>query len=176
MPPVEIVLPGLINTHTHAPMVLYRGLADDLPLMEWLNNYIFPAEAKTVSPEFVRARRQARGARDDRIGHDDLRGHVYSSRRRSRAKHVAPACVAFLARRSSSSQWRTRKHPPIVWRAPRPSSPRSRERPAHHRPSRRTPSTRWMVQTLRAARELSRRHNVPTLHSSRGIERRNQGR
>ena len=36
----QIVLPGLVNTHTHAPMVLYRGLADDLPLMEWLNNYI----------------------------------------------------------------------------------------------------------------------------------------
>src|SRR4029453_1681690 len=50
----QIVLPGLINTHTHAPMVLYRGLADDLPLMEWLNNYIFPAESKTVSPGFVR--------------------------------------------------------------------------------------------------------------------------
>ena len=51
----QVVLPGLINTHTHAPMVLYRGLADDLALMDWLNNYIFPAEAKTVSPEFVRA-------------------------------------------------------------------------------------------------------------------------
>ena len=51
----QIVLPGLINTHTHAPMVLYRGLADDLALMEWLEKYIFPAEAKTVSPEFVRA-------------------------------------------------------------------------------------------------------------------------
>ena len=51
----DIILPGLINTHTHAPMVLYRGLADDLALMEWLNKYIFPAEAKTVSPEFVRA-------------------------------------------------------------------------------------------------------------------------
>jgi 5-methylthioadenosine/S-adenosylhomocysteine deaminase len=51
----RIVLPGLINTHTHAPMVLYRGLADDLALMEWLEQYIFPAEAKTVSPEFVRA-------------------------------------------------------------------------------------------------------------------------
>jgi 5-methylthioadenosine/S-adenosylhomocysteine deaminase len=51
----QIVLPGLINTHTHAPMVLYRGLADDLALTEWLNKYIFPAEAKTVSPEFVRA-------------------------------------------------------------------------------------------------------------------------
>jgi 5-methylthioadenosine/S-adenosylhomocysteine deaminase len=51
----QIILPGLVNTHTHAPMVLYRGLADDLPLMEWLNNYIFPAESKTVSAEFVRA-------------------------------------------------------------------------------------------------------------------------
>ena len=50
----HIVLPGLINTHTHAPMVMYRGLADDLALMDWLQKYIFPAEAKTVSPEFVR--------------------------------------------------------------------------------------------------------------------------
>ena len=52
--PDEIVLPGLINTHTHAPMVMYRGLADDLALMDWLQKYIFPAEAKTVSPEMVR--------------------------------------------------------------------------------------------------------------------------
>jgi 5-methylthioadenosine/S-adenosylhomocysteine deaminase len=50
----QIVLPGLVNTHTHAPMVLYRGLADDLALMDWLQKYIFPAEAKTVSPEMVR--------------------------------------------------------------------------------------------------------------------------
>ena len=50
----DIVLPGLINTHTHAPMVMYRGLADDLALMDWLNRYIFPAEAKTVSPDMVR--------------------------------------------------------------------------------------------------------------------------
>jgi 5-methylthioadenosine/S-adenosylhomocysteine deaminase len=50
----QIVMPGLVNTHTHAPMVLYRGLGDDLALMEWLQKYIFPAEAKTVSPSFVR--------------------------------------------------------------------------------------------------------------------------
>jgi 5-methylthioadenosine/S-adenosylhomocysteine deaminase len=49
----RIVLPGLVNTHGHAPMVLYRGLADDLALMDWLTRYIFPAEAKTVSPEMV---------------------------------------------------------------------------------------------------------------------------
>jgi 5-methylthioadenosine/S-adenosylhomocysteine deaminase len=51
----QVIAPGLINTHTHAPMVLFRGLADDLALMDWLNKYIFPAEAKMVSPEFVRA-------------------------------------------------------------------------------------------------------------------------
>jgi 5-methylthioadenosine/S-adenosylhomocysteine deaminase len=50
-----VVMPGLINTHTHAPMVLFRGLADDLALMDWLQKYIFPAEAKTVTREFVRA-------------------------------------------------------------------------------------------------------------------------
>jgi 5-methylthioadenosine/S-adenosylhomocysteine deaminase len=50
----QIVLPGLINAHTHAPMVMFRGLADDLALTEWLQQYIFPAEAKTVTPEMVR--------------------------------------------------------------------------------------------------------------------------
>lgn len=41
-----IIMPGLVNTHTHAAMTCFRGLADDLPLMTWLNEYIFPAEAK----------------------------------------------------------------------------------------------------------------------------------
>ena len=50
----QVIMPGLVNTHTHAPMVMYRGLADDLALMEWLEQYIFPVEAKTVTPEFVR--------------------------------------------------------------------------------------------------------------------------
>ena len=40
----HIILPGLINTHTHAAMSLFKGFADDLPLQEWLNNYIWPAE------------------------------------------------------------------------------------------------------------------------------------
>jgi len=50
----QVVLPGLINTHTHIPMVLFRGLADDLELQEWLTKYIFPAEARNVTREFVR--------------------------------------------------------------------------------------------------------------------------
>jgi 5-methylthioadenosine/S-adenosylhomocysteine deaminase len=49
-----IVMPGLVNAHTHLPMSLFRGLADDLPLMTWLNDYIFPAEASHVNPETVR--------------------------------------------------------------------------------------------------------------------------
>ncbi|HJQ70085.1 MAG TPA: amidohydrolase [Blastocatellia bacterium] len=50
----RIVMPGLINTHTHVPMVLFRGIADDLVLMDWLQKYIFPAEAKNVDEQFVR--------------------------------------------------------------------------------------------------------------------------
>lgn len=52
--PEALIAPGLINTHTHAPMSLLRGLADDLPLQEWLEKYIFPAEARNVTPDFVR--------------------------------------------------------------------------------------------------------------------------
>ncbi len=48
-----LVMPGLINAHAHSPMTLFRGLADDLPLMTWLQEYIFPAEAKHVTPEMV---------------------------------------------------------------------------------------------------------------------------
>ena len=49
----QLLIPGLINTHTHSPMSLMRGLADDLPLMDWLNNHIWPTEQKHVSAEFV---------------------------------------------------------------------------------------------------------------------------
>jgi 5-methylthioadenosine/S-adenosylhomocysteine deaminase len=52
--PNGIVAPGLINTHTHAAMSLLRGVADDLKLQDWLTKFIFPIEAKFVSPEFVR--------------------------------------------------------------------------------------------------------------------------
>ncbi|RDH80657.1 MAG: TRZ/ATZ family hydrolase [endosymbiont of Galathealinum brachiosum] len=49
----HLLMPGLINAHTHSPMSLFRGIADDLPLEDWLNNHIWPAEAKWVSDEFV---------------------------------------------------------------------------------------------------------------------------
>ncbi len=49
--PGSIIMPGLINTHTHLPMTFFRGLADDVPLNKWLNDYIFPAEAKYLNKD-----------------------------------------------------------------------------------------------------------------------------
>jgi 5-methylthioadenosine/S-adenosylhomocysteine deaminase len=51
--PGSIVMPGLVNAHTHAAMTCFRGIADDLELMDWLNRYIFPAEARNVNPELA---------------------------------------------------------------------------------------------------------------------------
>ncbi|MBP9006413.1 MAG: amidohydrolase family protein, partial [Candidatus Syntrophosphaera sp.] len=48
-----IVMPGLINAHTHLPMTYFRGLADDLPLEIWLNHYIWPLEAKILNRNFI---------------------------------------------------------------------------------------------------------------------------
>ena len=48
------VLPGFVNAHTHVPMTLFRGIADDRDLMEWLQKFIFPAEAQNVDRDFVR--------------------------------------------------------------------------------------------------------------------------
>ncbi len=53
--PGHALIPGLVNAHTHTPMTLFRGLADDLPLMEWLQRHIWPAEQQWVSRDFVAA-------------------------------------------------------------------------------------------------------------------------
>jgi 5-methylthioadenosine/S-adenosylhomocysteine deaminase len=52
--PDALIAPGFIDTHTHAPMSLFRTIADDLKLQDWLNKVIFPAEARNVTPDFVR--------------------------------------------------------------------------------------------------------------------------
>jgi 5-methylthioadenosine/S-adenosylhomocysteine deaminase len=49
----HLVIPGLVNAHGHVPMILMRGLADDLPLLDWLNKVVFPAEARFVDAEYV---------------------------------------------------------------------------------------------------------------------------
>ncbi|HYR01182.1 MAG TPA: TRZ/ATZ family hydrolase [Casimicrobiaceae bacterium] len=51
--PDHVLLPGLVNAHTHAAMSLFRGIADDLPLARWLEDHIWPREARSVAPEFV---------------------------------------------------------------------------------------------------------------------------
>src|SRR3954471_12521135 len=51
----KVVMPGLINGHTHLAMTLFRGLSDDLPLQKWLHEFIFPLEAELVDSEFVTA-------------------------------------------------------------------------------------------------------------------------
>lgn len=52
--PNHVLIPGLINAHTHAAMSLLRGIADDIPLMDWLNNHVWPTEAKHVDDKFMR--------------------------------------------------------------------------------------------------------------------------
>jgi 5-methylthioadenosine/S-adenosylhomocysteine deaminase len=52
--PGQVILPGLVNAHTHAAMTLLRGYADDMPLMDWLNKRIWPAEHRHLSSDFVR--------------------------------------------------------------------------------------------------------------------------
>jgi 5-methylthioadenosine/S-adenosylhomocysteine deaminase len=49
-----IIMPGLVNAHVHLPMSIFRGLADDVPYGDWLNDHIFPAEKKHINPETVR--------------------------------------------------------------------------------------------------------------------------
>ncbi len=51
--PDQVLMPGLVNSHTHASMSLFRGIADDLPLMDWLNHHIWPAESQWVDAQFI---------------------------------------------------------------------------------------------------------------------------
>jgi 5-methylthioadenosine/S-adenosylhomocysteine deaminase len=158
----QIVLPGLINTHTHAPMVLYRGLADDLPLMEWLNNYIFPAESKTVSPEFVRAGTRLAALEMIESGTTTFVDMYYfeeeiarETRRAGLRGVLGQTIIQFPvadARTPADALARAEtfinefKGDPLITPAVAPHAIYTLDGP-----------------TLRAARDLSRRHEVPTL-------------
>ena len=72
----HVLIPGSINAHTHAAMALFRGLADDLPLMDWLTRHIWPAEQRWVADEFVR-RLPARRGRDAARRHDLFQRYVF---------------------------------------------------------------------------------------------------
>ena len=127
-----IIMPGLVNTHTHAAMTCFRGLADDLPLMTWLNDHIFPAEAQLDAGHGV-PRGAAGLRRDDPFGHHVLLRHVPVRRGRGPRRPGAPACGPWWARCSSISPppttvpW-SRGSPP-----PEPLIDTWRRRPADHR-------------------------------------------
>jgi 5-methylthioadenosine/S-adenosylhomocysteine deaminase len=158
----QVVMPGLVNTHTHAPMVLYRGLADDLALDQWLTKYIFPAEAKTVSPEFVRAGTRLAALEMIESGTTTYATCI-TSRRRSRRKRKRLDYAASSAKRSSSFRSPDAKTPaeglaraerfiqafkndPLITPAVAPHAIYTND-----------------SATLKAARELSTRLGVPTL-------------
>ena len=110
----QVVMPGLINTHTHAPMVMYRGLADDLALMDWLQKYIFPAEAKTVSPEFVRIGTRLAALEMIESGTTTYADMYYFEEEIARRHARRPGLRGVLGRRSSSSRLPTRRRPPMA--------------------------------------------------------------
>jgi 5-methylthioadenosine/S-adenosylhomocysteine deaminase len=158
----QVVMPGLINTHTHAPMVLYRGLADDLALMEWLNKYIFPAEAKTVSPEMVRAGTRLAALEMIESGTTTFVDMYYFEEEIAREAKaaglrgllgqtviqfpVADAKTPADALARAETFIAEFKNDPLITPAVAPHAMYTLDGP-----------------TLRAARELSRRHGVPTL-------------
>jgi 5-methylthioadenosine/S-adenosylhomocysteine deaminase len=158
----QIVLPGLINTHTHAPMVLYRGLADDLVLSEWLEKYIFPAEARTVSPEFVRAGTRLAALEMIGSGTTTFADMYYFEEEIARETKTAglrgvlgQTVIQFpVADAKTPAEALARaekfigefKNDPLVTPAVAPHAIYTLD-----------------AATLRAARDLSRRHNVPTL-------------
>jgi len=113
-----LVLPGMINGHAHAAMSLFRGVAEDHSLDDWLQRYIFPAESRNVTEDFV--------FWGTRLGVlEMLRGGVttyakmYYFETWSRASPRKPGCAACSARRS----WISRR--PITRRRPRRSSTRN---------------------------------------------------
>ena len=113
--PDAILAPGLINTHTHAAMSLFRGIADDLKLQDWLEKFIFPAEAKNVS-RGVRPLGHAAGLPRNAAGrHHHVHRHVLLRGRGGgggqRSRHARRA----RARPSSASRWPTTRRPPTRW-------------------------------------------------------------
>ena len=69
----KVLMPGLVNAHTHVPMTLMRGLADDLRLDVWLQGYMMPVEREFVSPEFVRLGARVGNLADGPVGVQESR-------------------------------------------------------------------------------------------------------
>src|SRR6187397_567332 len=158
----QIIMPGLINAHTHVPMVLYRGLADDLALMDWLTKYIFPAEKATVSPEFVRVGTRLAALEMIESGTTTYTDMYYFEDEIARVTKeaglrgvlgqtiiqfpVADAKTPADGLARAETFIKAFKDDPLITPAVAPHAMYTLDGP-----------------TLKAARELSRRYNVPTL-------------
>jgi 5-methylthioadenosine/S-adenosylhomocysteine deaminase len=158
----QVIAPGLINTHTHAPMALYRGLADDLALMDWLDKFIFPAEARTVSPEFVRAGTRLAALEMIQSGTTTYADMYYFEEEIAKETRAAglravlgQTIIQFpVADAKTPAEGLARaeafvlafKQDPLITPAVAPHATYTLDGP-----------------TLRAARDLSRKHGVPTL-------------
>src|SRR5687768_7776079 len=86
------VVPGFVNAHTHVPMTLFRGIADDRDLMDWLTNFIFPAEAKNVDREFVKWGTRLAAAEMIRSGTTTFADMYYFESDRSEERRVGKEC------------------------------------------------------------------------------------
>jgi hypothetical protein len=116
--PDAILAPGLIDTHTHAAMSLFRGIADDKKLQDWLNNYIFPAEAKNVTPDFVRWARASAASKCCSAAPPLLPTCIISRTWWPKWPRKR-ACAACWARPSSSSRWPTTRLLPMRCNSPK---------------------------------------------------------
>lgn len=157
-----IVVPGLINGHTHAPMTLFRGLADDLALRQWLEQYIFPAEARFVNPEFVRIGTELAAAEMIRSGtttfadmyyfEDTVAAVVHRVGLRAVLgetilDHPAPDFPDSAAALAATEQFLNRwQHDPLIRPAVAPHAIYT-----------------CSAETLRRAADLARRHHAPLL-------------
>ena len=92
------LVPGLVNAHTHAAMTLFRGYADDLPLMEWLNEHIWPVEKRLDAEDVYWGTRLA-CVEMIRTGTTSLLGHVLARSSRPRAPSRMPVCGRWPRRR-----------------------------------------------------------------------------
>jgi 5-methylthioadenosine/S-adenosylhomocysteine deaminase len=108
-----LVLPGFVNGHTHAAMSLLRGLHDDVTLDDWLRKYIFPAEAKNVTEDFVRWGTRLAAAEQIRSGVTTFADMYYFE------DAVAEETKACSAKRLSIFQRQTIKPTPPCWNTPR---------------------------------------------------------
>ena len=110
--PDAILAPGLINTHTHAAMSLFRGIADDLRLQDWLEKFIFPAEAKNVTADFVRWGTRLACLEMLLVRHHHLHRHVLLRGRGGGGHEGSGHARRARARPSSASRCRTTRRRP----------------------------------------------------------------